>query len=178
GLYGAMCGCTQHCAVVVAKNDVAAVRLAECYIVGLCHFMVGSGGLVVLGFHLPIGPCILGLAIIPISGLLLSGRKLSAALPDLVFGGIDTGLLAVPALAGGLASGIAGAVAGGVVGDALTDAIAGFFEGAIAEWLRAHGYVESREIVSTALGKMAGCLLGSGIAISAAILFGANLQNH
>jgi hypothetical protein len=144
----------------------------------LIVIIVGSAGLLVLRQSLPIGPCILVLTLIPIAGLRLSGRKLSAALPDLVFGSIDTGLLAIPAIAGGLAFGMVGAVAGGVIGDALTDAIAGFFEGGIAEWLREHGYFESREMVTTALGKMAGCLLGSGIVLTAAIVFGISLQTR
>jgi hypothetical protein len=138
--------------------------------------MVGAAGILILQFHLPIGPCVLGLAILPIAGLRLSGRKLSAAVPDLVFGSIDTGLLAVPALAGGLAFGMVGAITGGLIGDALTDAIAGFFEGGIAEWLRTHGYAESREMVTTAFGKMAGCLLGSGIVLTIAVFFGISLQ--
>ena len=32
-----MCRHTQHCTVGVAKNDMAAAGLAECYIVSLCH---------------------------------------------------------------------------------------------------------------------------------------------
>ena len=98
------------------------------------------------------------------------------SVPDLVFGGIDTGLLAVPALAGGLAFGVAGAIAGGVIGDSVTDGVAGFFEGGVAEWLRNHGFEESREMVTTSLGKMAGCLLGSGLVLSVAMLFGIHLQ--
>lgn len=139
--------------------------------------MVGLAGILILKFHLPVGPCVLGLVILPIAGLRLSGRKFSAAVPDLVFGSIDTGLLAVPILAGGLSFGMVGAIVGGVIGDALTDATAGFFEGGIAEWLRTHGYIESREMVTTSLGKMAGCLLGSGIVLTVAILFGINLRN-
>lgn len=91
----------------------------------------------------------------------------------MVFGAVDTGILVVPALFGGLFYGVAGAIAGGVIGDALTDGIAGFFEGSIAEWLRRKGIEESREPITTALGKMAGCLLGSGITLSAALLLGA-----
>ena len=68
--------------------------------------------------------------------------------------------------------GVAGAIAGSVIGDALTDAIAGFFEGSIAEWLRAKGIEESREAVTTAFGKMSGCLLGAGVVLSIALLSG------
>ncbi len=94
------------------------------------------------------------------------------AIPDIIFGAIDTGLLTIPALWGGMLFGVAGAVAGGVIGDALTDAIAGFFEGSIAEWLRKKGIEESREATTSALGKMAGCLIGSGLVLSIALLFG------
>ena len=90
----------------------------------------------------------------------------------MVFGAIDTGLLTIPALWGGILFGVAGAIAGGVIGDAVTDAIAGFFEGSIAEWLRSKGIEESREAVTTALGKMSGCLLGSGFVLSVALLAG------
>jgi hypothetical protein len=67
---------------------------------------------------------------------------------------------------------VAGAIAGGVIGDAITDAIAGFFEGGIAEWLQERGIVESREAVTTSLGKMAGCLFGSGVVLTIALLIG------
>jgi hypothetical protein len=72
--------------------------------------------------------------------------------------------------------GAAGAVAGGVIGDALTDSIAGFFEGHIAEWLRSRGFEESREAVTTSLGKMSGCLLGSGFVLTIALIAGVTLD--
>ena len=87
-----------------------------------------------------------------------------------------SGLLVIPALWGGLAFGVAGAIAGGVIGDALTDAVAGFFEGGIAEWLRERGIEESREAITTALGKMSGCLLGAGMVLSLALLLGITPQ--
>jgi hypothetical protein len=86
--------------------------------------------------------------------------------PDLVFGGIDTGLLVIPATLGGVHFGAVGVLAGAVIGDAITDAIAGFFEGGIARWLRSKGIVESRDPITTSFGKMAGCLLGAGIVLS------------
>ncbi len=111
-------------------------------------------GVIALHYQFPIGPIVLGLALIPIIGLLVAKRSLVGALPDILFGVIDTGLLTIPALWGGILFGIAGAIAGAVIGDAITDAIAGFFEGAIAEWLRNKGIQESREPVTTAVGKM------------------------
>ncbi len=129
-------------------------------------------GVLTLQHRLPIGPVVLGLAIIPLLGLFMARRSLTGAIPDLIFGAIDTGLLTIPALWGGVLFGVAGAIAGGVIGDALSDAIAGFFEGTIAEWLRDLGIEESREAVTTALGKMSGCLLGSGVVLSVALMFG------
>ncbi|MEE9466488.1 MAG: hypothetical protein V3W14_13045 [Candidatus Neomarinimicrobiota bacterium] len=129
-------------------------------------------GLMTLNYRLVIGPVVLVLGAVPLLGLWLARRSFKGAIPDLVFGAIDTGLLTIPAIWGGLTFGVAGAIAGGVIGDALTDGIAGFFEGSIAEWLRARGMEESREPVTTALGKMAGCLLGSGLVLSLAWMLG------
>jgi len=140
--------------------------------VTLIALPVAVVGVLTLQYQLPIGPIVLGLAIIPILGLLIARRSITSAIPDLVFGALDTGLLTIPALWGGILFGVAGAIAGGVSGDALTDAIAGFFEGSIAEWLRERGIEESREAVTTALGKMAGCLLGSGVVLSVALMLG------
>lgn len=129
-------------------------------------------GFLTLRHQLPIGPIVFGLGLIPVVGLLIANRGVIGALPDMVFGAIDTGLLVIPALWGGVAFGVAGAIAGGIIGDALTDAIGGFFEGSISEWLRERGIEESREAVTTALGKMSGCLLGAGAVLSLALLLG------
>jgi hypothetical protein len=129
-------------------------------------------GVLTLRYQLPIGPIILGLTLIPIAGILLAKKSMIGAIPDMIFGAIDTGLLTIPALWGGILFGVAGAIAGGIIGDAITDAIAGFFEGSIAEWLRKKGIEESREAVTTSLGKMAGCLLGSGLVLTIALFIG------
>ena len=129
-------------------------------------------GVIMLRYKLPIGPVVLGLTLVPLIGIVIARRSLKRAIPDLVFGILDTGLLTIPALWGGALFGVAGAIAGGVIGDALTDAIAGFVEGGIAKWLRDKGIEESREPVTTALGKMAGCLLGSGAVLSIALIIG------
>lgn len=133
---------------------------------------VGASAMIALDSGLPIGPVILALGLVPIAGLLLAGRPLTRAVPDMIFGALDTGLLTLPALGGGLLFGVAGAIAGGVVGDALSDAVAGFFEGTVEEWLEERGISASREAVTTALGKMTGCLLGSGLVLSTALIFG------
>ena len=129
-------------------------------------------GIITLKNRFPIGPIVLVLSVVPLCGLLATRRPLVGAVPDLIFGALDTGLLTIPALWGGVLFGVAGAIAGGVIGDALTDGIAGFFEGGIAEWLREQGIEESREPVTTALGKMTGCLLGGGLVLSIALLLG------
>ena len=140
--------------------------------VALFGAVVAAVGIITLQQGLAIGPVILILSLVPLCGLWLGGRSAKGALPDMVFGTIDTGLLTVPALAGGVFYGVAGAIAGGVIGDALTDAIAGFFEGSLAQALRRRGIEESREPVTTALGKMSGCLLGSGVVLTIALLAG------
>ena len=53
--------------------------------------------------------------------------------PDVIFGVIDNGILAVLAVFGGELTGVGGAVIGGAVGNAVTDGIAGIFEGYWAE---------------------------------------------
>lgn len=146
-----------------------------------CFVALLSAGVAVLAvfslqLHLAIGPIVLVLALIPVLGLIIARRSLKRAIPDLVFGAIDTGMLTIPALWGGTMYGVAGAIAGGIVGDALTDAIAGFFEGSIAQWLREKGIEESREPVTTALGKMTGCLVGSGIVLTIALIIGIQLK--
>ena len=140
--------------------------------VALLGIIIAVIGVVALRRQVNLGPLVLGLALIPVLGLVFAGRSLRGAIPDFVFGAIDTGLLTIPALWGGALFGVAGAIAGGVIGDALTDAIAGFFEGSIAEWLRSKGIEEAREAVTSSLGKMAGCLLGSGIILTIALGFG------
>jgi len=109
---------------------------------------------------------------VPLLGGLAAGLEFRRLIPDVVFGTIDTGLLTVAALIGAAKFGVIGAIVGGVVGDAITDGIAGFFEGGISEWLRAHGIDESRSAMGSACGKMAGCLFGSGAVLSIAAFLG------
>lgn len=78
--------------------------------------------------------------------------------PDIIFGIIDNGILAVMAILGGELAGVAGAIAGGVVGNAVTDGIAGLFEGYSAEM----NINDKRTVLGSSVGKMAGCLFGAG----------------
>jgi hypothetical protein len=152
-------------------NDPTNLIARGTYLSLLC-LLVAFVGVQSLQRALPVGPVVLALSIIPMFGLVVAGRSLVSAIPDLIFGAIDTGLLVIPALWGGLVFGVAGAIAGGVIGDALTDAVAGFFEGGIAESLRRSGIEESREPLTSGLGKMTGCLAGSGSVLSFALLIG------
>lgn len=93
--------------------------------------------------------------------------KIRSVNPDIIFGVIDNGILAVMAVYGGEIAGVAGAIIGGVVGNAITDGIAGFFEGYLAEL----DVNDKRTILGSAVGKMAGCLFGAGaVLIVAGIL--------
>lgn len=91
--------------------------------------------------------------------------------PDIIFGLIDNGILALLAILGGKIAGVAGAIMGGVVGNSITDAIAGMFEGYWAEQLRDKKIREERMVLGAAVGKMAGCLLGAGVVLVIASLF-------
>ncbi len=140
--------------------------------VTILGIVVAVIGVITLRNRFPLGPIVLVLSVVPLGGLLLTRRPLVGAVPDFIFGALDTGLLTIPALWGGVLFGVAGAIAGGVIGDALTDGIAGFIEGGIAEWLREQGIEESREPVTTSLGKMTGCLLGGGLVLTIALMLG------
>ena len=119
-----------------------------------------------LSRNLLIGPIILLIGIIPMFSGKIRGIEIKRMVPDMIFGTIDTGLLVIAALIGAKHFGVIGAVVGGSVGDALTDGIAGFFEGGIAEFLRKHGIEEARTAISSSMGKMAGCLYGSGFVLT------------
>ncbi len=92
-------------------------------------------------------------------------------MPDVIFGIIDNGILALMAVIGGEIAGVAGAVIGGVVGNAITDGIAGLFEGYWAETVSN----DRRTVVGSAVGKMAGCLLGAGVVLVLAGFIGHSL---
>lgn len=113
------------------------------------------------------------LAFVCILSLIPFKVNLKTVLPDIFFGIIDNGILAIMAIFGGHFAGITGAIIGGVVGNAITDGIAGIFEGKMAENLRSKFIAEERTMLKSAVGKMAGCLLGAGavLAINSIVKF-------
>jgi len=112
-----------------------------------------------------IGYVLVSLAALCLLSLIPFKITIRSVKPDIVFGMIDNGILAIMAVLGAEIAGVAGAVIGGVVGNAITDGIAGIFEGRSAEKLRSRKISEKRTILSSAVGKMAGCLLGAGIVL-------------
>ncbi|MDD4901724.1 MAG: hypothetical protein PHE24_01170 [Patescibacteria group bacterium] len=113
------------------------------------------------------GIVLIVLAILCVVSLIPFKINLKSALPDIFFGVIDNGILAILAIFGGHFAGVVGAIIGGVVGNAITDGIAGIFEGHMAERLRLRFVNEERTMLKSAVGKMAGCLLGAGAVLAA-----------
>lgn len=105
------------------------------------------------------------LAILCVASLLPFKVTLKTILPDIFFGVVDNGILAVLAIFGGHFAGVTGAILGGVVGNVITDGIAGIFEGRAAEKLRSRFIAEERTMLKSAVGKMAGCLFGAGVVL-------------
>ena len=118
-----------------------------------------------------IGVIIFGLGILCLVSLIPFKISISKIWPDIIFVLIDDGILAILAIFGGKIAGVAGAVIGGVVGNAITDGIAGVFEGYAAEKMRAKNISDQRTMLGSAVGKMAGCLLGAGAVLIVANLF-------
>jgi hypothetical protein len=116
-----------------------------------------------------IGFVLVALSVLCLFSLKLFQINISSTKPDVIFGIIDNGILAVMAVYGGEIAGVAGAIAGGVVGNAITDGIAGIFEGYWAE----RSMQDHRTVLGSAVGKMSGCLLGAGIVLAGASILGA-----
>ena len=115
-----------------------------------------------------IGPIVLLLGISILLSLLLFGRNHKSVWPDVLFGMIDNGALVVLALIGASFLGTLGAIVGGAIGNAITDGFAGIFEGHSAKENTRKGIKDERSPVSTAFGKMAGCLIAMGLVLTIA----------
>ena len=138
--------------------------LAVLNILTLC-FVIGAVGFFLIKDGYWTGLVLILLAILCLLSLLPFKIKLKSVQPDILFGIIDNGILAVMAIIGGHFGGVTGAILGGVVGNAITDGIAGIFEGYSAEKLRLQLVSEERTMLKSAVGKMAGCLLGAGVVL-------------
>lgn len=138
-------------------------------VLALCIIILGVSSYFIYHTRL-IGLVIIGLGVLCLLSLLPFRIPLKRIWPDVVFGMIDNGILAIMAIFGGELGGVAGAVIGGVVGNAVTDGIAGIFEGLIAERARAAKINDKRTMLGSAVGKMAGCLLSAGVVLSIASL--------
>lgn len=142
-------------------------------ILTLC-VVIGAVSLFFINNSQWMGFVLIALALLCILSLIPFKIKLKSILPDIVFGLIDNGILAVMAIFGGEIAGVAGAILGGVVGNAITDGIAGIFEGYYAEKLRHESIPEERTMLKSAVGKMTGCLLGAGFVLAVADLVSLN----
>lgn len=115
-----------------------------------------------------IGYVIVFLGLFSLASLRLFNIKIATVKPDIIFGVIDNGILALMSVVGGEVAGVAGAVIGGVVGNAITDGIAGIFEG---YWAENFAISDKRTILGSSVGKMSGCLLGAGVVLILFSLF-------
>lgn len=132
------------------------------HVLGLC-IIVGAISIFLVQNTLLIGVGLIGLGVLCLLSLLLVGITIRSVFPDIIFGVIDNGILAIAALFGAHFAGVTGAILGGIVGNAITDGIAGIFEGYSAEQLRSQDISDKRTVLTSAVGKMAGCLLGAGV---------------
>lgn len=107
----------------------------------------------------------IGLGILHLLVLKLLGTQIKIIWPDIIFGIIDNGFLAVGALIGADFAGVLGAVVGASAGNAITDGLAGIFEGKTAEYMRKYKIKENRTALNVSLGKMAGCFFGAGFVL-------------
>lgn len=138
-------------------------------ILTLC-IIIGAVSIFLVNDGYWIGLVLILLGLVCLLSLLPFKISLKSVLPDIYFGLIDNGVLAIMAIFGGHFGGVTGAILGGVVGNAITDGIAGIFEGYSAEKLRLQLVSEERTMLKSAVGKMAGCLFGAGIILLIASL--------
>ncbi len=109
-----------------------------------------------------IGPTLILLGILSLLPLMLIKTSFDILKSELLFGIIDNGILALFALSGAELFGILGAIVGSLVGNAVTDGVAGIFEGYAWQKITSSKIKEKRTMLTIALGKLSGCLLGGG----------------
>ena len=117
-----------------------------------------------------IGLVLLALGMLPLISLKILGHTVKATIAEMAFGIFNTGMMVIMAIGGFEVAGILGAVVGVAVGDAITEGFAGILEGEVIEILKNKGIREEVTPLHASLGKMAGCLIGSGIVLIVAWL--------
>ena len=127
-------------------------------IVSVSYFFVTS--------QLLIGPILILLGIFSLLPLILLKTPAQILRSELLLGIIDNGILAIFALSGAELFGLLGAIVGSVVGNAITDGLAGIFEGYEWQKITRSKIKEKRTILTIALGKLSGCLLGAGVVLT------------
>src|SRR3989339_720295 len=140
--------------------------LAVTNIITLC-VIIGAISLFFANDSYWIGFVLILLAALCLISLVPFKISLKSAQPDIFFGIIDNGILAIMAIFGGHFGGVTGAILGGVVGNAITDGIAGIFEGYAAEKF-------SKDIIKECVAVIAECSLpstGQGIELGWASVY-------
>ena len=112
-----------------------------------------------------IGLILIALGILPLISLKITGEKIKEGISEIVFGAVNTGLVALIAIGGFALEGIFGAIIGVVVGDAITEGFSGILEGEVTEILMKKGINEKNDPLISSLGKIAGALFGGGIVL-------------
>ena len=138
------------------KEALIYVTVLSAIILGIVYY---SSNLEVIGFIL------IGLSILPLIALKITGEKVREGISEIVFGAVNTGLITLMALGGYQLEGILGAVIGVAVGDAVTEGFSGILEGEVTEILMKRGIKEKIDPLISSLGKMSGALLGGGIVL-------------
>ncbi len=118
-----------------------------------------------------IGLVLIGLGILPLISLKITGEKIRESISEIIFGTVNTGLITLLALGGYAIEGILGAVIGVAVGDAITEGFSGILEGEVSGLLMEYKIKEKMDPLISSLGKMAGALLGGGIVVLIYSLF-------
>ncbi len=139
------------------RESITSFILLSIIVLGVSYYFVFKSGL--------IGPIFLFLGIINLIFLKIYKIELKSVYPDIIFGAIDNGVLVFAAVLGASFAGVAGAIIGGAAGNTITDGIGGMFEGYVAQHQRKFRIDDTRNPLSTMLGKMAGCLIGAGIGL-------------
>lgn len=115
-----------------------------------------------------VGPVLIILGFLPLIVLKISGKKISSAISDIVFGTVATAIISLAALFSLNVAEPLGVVVGAAIINLVLFGFAGIFEGMTEDILQNKGIETARNSLSSSMGKMAGCLFGIGIVLTIA----------